>query len=391
MTIDFALQCSYFEQQICRSCVLLSQPYSATLERKRDDLKALFPDIAVHDVVPTRQIQGSRIRARLAVFGSESQPQFGFLNEQQQIVAVDQCPLHHPLINQLVPKLTKLIEVCRLSPYSFQNDYGELKFIVVTCSPTHQQLMVQLVLRSREAVDRIKKYWKNNFDAELSSVSVMSVNLQPVRSSMINGTVEIPVSENESLPVRYGQTTVLYGPQCFIQTNYEIAEQLYEKARSIVASQAPQTVLDLFCGTGAFSLTSATPDTSIRGMDVSGPAVACAQSSAALNGLTKASYENPGVYGMATAVRPALLADTSAQTTYDAVICNPPRRGLDQLTRRLVQQLNPPLFLYSSCNPETLQRDLKELTSTFRVEQMYPFDMFPFTRHLETLVWLTRR
>ncbi len=382
------MQCSYFEQQICRSCQLLDQPYESTLRRKQAWITGLFPETDVRPVVPTVRVQGSRIRARLAVFGTLSQPQFGFLDQDRRIAAVDQCPLHHPQINRLITALPILVQDCGLTPYSMTDNRGEMKFVVITCSPTHDRLMLQLVLRSREAVDRVRRFWNVSGNEVLADVQVLSVNVQPVRSSLLNGTDEIGVSEIRRLPVRYDSTTVLYGPQCFIQTNYEVALQLYRRAGRILLEEEISSLLDLYCGSGAFSLQAAASQIRVHGIDIVPDAVTSAQESAALNGFGISHYEclSDGVGGAKT----MLSMSAGGVDAPDAIICNPPRRGLDSATCRLLQDLKPRLLLYSSCNPETQCRDLRELSGSFRIRQIIPFDMFPFTKHLEVLAVLAR-
>ena len=74
----------------------------------------------------------------------------------------------------------------------------------------------------------------------------------------------------------------------------------------------------------------------------------------------------------------------------DAIVCNPPRRGLDAATVILIQKLKPRLLIYSSCNATTLQRDIQRLGSDYQINSMQPFDMFPFTHHFEVLALLNR-
>lgn len=380
------MDCSYFNAAVCRSCSLLEQSYESTLAQKQHWLKALFPNVVIEPITPSPVISGSRIRARVAVFGDCAAPHFGFLNEQRQIAAVDQCPLHDPAINRLLTRLPALIAEYRLAPYVMADDTGELKFVVVTWSQTHQQLMLQLVLRSRESVDRIRRLWREHQQTTFCDVAVLSVNLQPVRSSALNGREEIPISDNRRLSLRYGGATIQYGSQSFVQTNYQVAELLYRRSTELLNQHGARRLTDLYCGTGAFSLTAATPETVVYGFDVATDAVACANESALQNGVISATFiaHASGVIGLAVD-HPLHITDAS-----DAVICNPPRSGLDEAARQFVARQNPPLVLYSSCNPETLKRDTDLLSSQFRLAALAPFDMFPMTTHLEVLAVLER-
>lgn len=377
------MHCGHFQSQRCRSCSQLDNTYNATLRHKQDVLTQLFPETRIDPFVPCREVAGSRIRAKLAVTGVFDNPQIGFFDDQQTIVAVDDCPLHHALINDFTQRLPSLIRETRLMPYDMQTDRGELKFVVLTCSPTHQQLMVQFVLRSREAVDRVRSLWRRMTDAEKHSIAVMSVNVQPVRSSTITGTEEIPISELTNLPIRFGDTDLPFGPQSFLQTNYEIAAELYSAAARILEDYAAENVLDLYCGVGAFALTACTHARSVTGIDISSNAIVCADEAVRRNHRHNVQF-----------LCRSLDQFTAAELTthnFDTIICNPPRRGLDTASVTLIQTLKPRLLLYSSCNPVTLQRDIQLLASDYHLDHLQPFDMFPYTHHFEVMALLFRK
>lgn len=377
------MHCEHFQSHHCRSCSLLDNTYEATLEQKTSVLKQLFPETLIHPFVQCRDVAGSRIRAKLAVTGTCEEPQLGFYDDQQKTVAVDDCPLHHPLINEFTQQLPAIIRAAKLSPYDMQTDRGELKFVVLTCSPTHQQLMVQFVLRSREAVDRIRSYWRRMTDVEKQLVAVMSINLQPVRSSTISGAEEILISEQTSLPIYYADTELLFGPQSFMQTNFEVAAALYAAAGLIFQEYPAEHLLDLYCGAGAFALTVGKHAHSVIGIDVSANAIACATEAAIRNNRTNAKFHCRSLE--------AITSDRLEGSDFDSIICNPPRRGLDAATVALIQTLKPQLLVYSSCNAATLQRDVQRLGKNYQIEHLQAFDMFPFTQHFEVLAMLRQR
>ena len=377
------MHCEHFESHRCRSCSQLDKTYNATLQNKHDVLTQLFPDTRILPFEPSREVAGSRIRAKLAVTGTLEHPQIGFFDDQQTIVAVDDCPLHHSLINEFAQRLPSIIRETRLMPYNMQTDRGELKFVVLTCSPTHHQLMVQFVLRSREAIDRVRSLWRRMTDAEKQSIAVMSVNMQPVRSSTITGTEEIPISEPTSLPIRFGDTELLFGPQSFLQTNFEIAAALYAAASRILQEHEAENVLDLYCGVGAFSLTACSHARSVFGIDISSNAIACADEAVQRNNRHNVQF-------LCRSLDQFTAGELAAQN-FDTIICNPPRRGLDTASVTLIQTVKPRHIVYSSCNPVTLQRDLQLLASNYQIDHLQPFDMFPFTHHFEVLALLLRK
>lgn len=377
------MHCPFHESQICRSCALLPLDYSQTLTIKSAALAELFPSVSIREFRTGDGAAGSRIRARLAVTGTLEQLQLGFYDDQHRIVPVDQCPLHHPLINRFTLQLPRIVRETRLAPYDMQTDRGELKFVVLTCSPTHEQLMVQFVLRSREAFDRIRSYWRRMTDSEKQTVPVMSINLQPARSSLISGSVELPVSEQTRLPIRFGTTELVFGPQSFLQTNYGVATALYADTSQLLLDHAAVNVLDLYCGAGAFSLTAGLRAASVLGIDVSADAIECATESARRNHIANAEFLRRSL--------DCFTGDELQGRSFDTIICNPPRRGLDAASVSLIEKIGPRHVLYSSCNPVTLQRDVNRLQAGYQLEHLTPFDMFPFTSHFEVLALLSSR
>ncbi|MCA9084616.1 MAG: methyltransferase domain-containing protein [Planctomycetaceae bacterium] len=378
--------CRYFRDNLCRSCSLLNSTLSDSLRQKEQSLQALFPDVdCIQPVRSSGTAEGSRIRAKLAIAGTADAPLVGFPGANGTHVPVDDCPLHHPLIRRFTEQLPQLIRDYRLTPFDVATNRGELKFVLVTCSPTHQQLMVQWIVRSRECIDRLKKLWQHK-DPSLN-LTVMCASLQPLRTSLMQGTDDTWLSDVKHLPVTYGQRTVLYSPHSFIQTNYFAALDLYSTAADVLKHHNSQSLLDLYCGVGAFSLSCCEPHMKCVGIEINESSVACAQEAARLNELPLLTF----IPYDATASKTSLAQATGIQCeAWDAVICNPPRRGLDSSVVDLLQDLQPKLILYSSCNPQTLARDFRLLPG-YRIERLSPFDMFPFTTHMEVLCVLTRR
>lgn len=75
----------------------------------------------------------------------------------------------------------------------------------------------------------------------------------------------------------------------------------------------------------------------------------------------------------------------------DTIIVDPPRAGLDKITKNTIINFKPSKIIYVSCDPMTLARDLKELSVYYNVIDLKGLDMFPFTQHIESFVVLTKR
>ncbi|HAY52963.1 MAG TPA: 23S rRNA (uracil-5-)-methyltransferase RumA, partial [Lactobacillus sp.] len=122
----------------------------------------------------------------------------------------------------------------------------------------------------------------------------------------------------------------------------------------------------------------------VRGTDTIAAAVPDAQRNAEINGITNAVYE----VGKDENVLPRWRKEGFTPT---ALIVDPPRTGLDVALRKTIVQERPPKFVYISCNPSTLARDLVTLTEAYDVDWLQSIDMFPQTARCECVVKLSLR
>jgi len=174
-----------------------------------------------------------------------------------------------------------------------------------------------------------------------------------------------------------------HSEQGFIQANREINRQLQNRVYHWISSKIGKAslVLDLYCGDGNLSLPLRDRTVRVQGYDISRPAVEMACRTVQEKGISGFSYE-------AAPLQKVVKNITKAKQEIGAVICDPPRQGLGSLAPAL-SSIRAPLFIYISCIPSVLARDLQVfLESGYSVDCIQPLDMFPQTFHLETAVLL---
>jgi 23S rRNA (uracil747-C5)-methyltransferase len=231
--------------------------------------------------------------------------------------------------------------------------------------------MLRLVLRSREALDRIAAriaVWQQ----ERPTVRVVSVNLLPEHRAATEGAEELILSAESSIRCVLNEVEFWLPPGAFLQTNSDIAAELYRRARDWLAPAAG-LVIDLYCGVGAFARHLVRADRRLIGVESNTRAIDAARRAPG------------GVEFLADDATQYVLAHPQA----DAMVINPPRAGMSAELSTALQRTGPALLLYSSCNPETLARDLLRLPS-YRPVRAQLFDMFPHTEHAEILVLMQR-
>ena len=168
----------------------------------------------------------------------------------------------------------------------------------------------------------------------------------------------------------------------FFQTNPQVAAQLIRGAVGMLENIGARQLLELYCGVGVFSLAAAQmlPDLRTFGVELDDAAIGCARRNAAdrkLAGRCRFAVGNAEKWRRLPAGRPP-----------DAVLVDPPRRGLSPRLIEALKCWRIPHMIYVSCAPDTLTRDLKMLSGTYRVARCRLYDMFPCTAHFETLVRL---
>lgn len=376
------VRCGYYEANRCRSCTLLPLPYDEQVARKRDAVAGLLPGPEITWLDPVTSAQSRfRNKAKLVVGGTATDPVLGINSPggpPGTVTDLTSCPLHEEAIEAALPALKTFITTATLTPYDVRARSGELKFLLVTANPAGE-LMVRFVLRSTEAQARIRKHLPALL-AALPKLAVVSVNVQPAHAAVLEGDTEVVV-HGTTLTMPVNGLGLHLRPRSFFQTNTAVAAALYRQATAWLTDLAPSRLWDLYCGVGGFALHAARalPGTQVLGVEVSAEAVASAAGTARDNGLDNATFR---------ALDAGEISARDPHEAPDAVVVNPPRRGIGALAPWL-EDSTARHVVYSSCNATSLARDLAAMPS-LRLVRAQVLDMFPHTGHYEVLTLLTR-
>lgn len=382
---DDRMDCPHYRAARCRSCTELERPYAAQLAAKQAQARALLAAHAGLQWLPPVESReaGFRNKAKMVVSGTAAAPVLGIRDPAGQGVELSDCPLYPVSMQAVFPAITAFIICAALDPYDLASRRGELKFVLLTEGPDGT-LMLRLVLRSEASVARIRKHLPSLL-AALPQLQVVSVNLQPEHKAVLEGEREILLTEASRLAIEVNDIRLQLRPQSFFQTNTAIAAALYAQARDWVDDARPAEVWDLYCGVGGFALHAAAAGRQVTGIELEAEAIASAELS--LAELVASGREVGELrFASADASAWALAQPRSAEL----VIVNPPRRGIgERLSLHLEAARDTRWLIYSSCNAESLARDLA-LMPSFQPRQARLLDMFPQTRHYEVIVLLER-
>lgn len=375
--------CENFKQKHCLSCNLLDLSYPETILLKEKKLLSLFPEFDGEfksSIACEKGATGSRNKAKLAVVKIKGEIEFGFYSHDKVFKKLENCPVHAPLLNEILVEIKPLLKEFNIVPYDIYEKKGELKYILSTYSESTQEILIRFVLRSKESFERMKKL-SQKLQEKNSHVRVVTVNIQPEHKAILEGDEEIILTEKTSISHKFNNVILLQGARSFFQTNSYMAQKLYENLQNELKSRKVNSLLDLYCGVGAFSFFASKYVEQIVGIEISKEAIDFANQAKKINKLNSVEFH-------ASDVKDFLKAHP--ETSFEAIIVNPPRRGLDlEITNQLLK-LNPQTIFYSSCNALTMQRDIENLKSSYKLVSLQLFDMFAFVDHFETFAVLEK-
>ena len=393
------MQCDYFDAGLCRSCTLMGRPYAEQLAEKEalaHRLLAPFGADAQWLAAVASAESGFRAKAKMVVGGTVDSPTLGILDGAGRGVDLRRCGIIAPGILAAFPALIAAITRAGLEPYDVPARRGELKHLIVTEAPSGA-LMVRFVVRTEGAVAGIRAVLPWLQDA-LPPLLVATANIHPEHKAVLEGEVEHVLTDEAVLPFAVNDLELRVRPQSFVQTNTAIAAALYAQAREWVDELDPGSVWDLYCGVGGFALHCASPTgdatdragvprratRAVLGVEASPDAIASAELA------RDARYSEPGDRQRIRFIAADATAFALAATTVpELVIVNPPRRGLGAELAGWLQARGTRHLIYSSCNAESLARDLAAMPG-YRLRRARVLDMFPQSTHFEVITLLER-
>ena len=282
------------------------------------------------------------------------------------LIAIDSCPVQNE-------KDAKLIRIIEKYPYM-----GEIRHLYTRTGK--DEYMAVLVTRSEKLRD------KEYFIAEMKKAGVTTLvqNINPENTNVILGKTNITLYGEGKITGEISGLKFVISPHSFFQINPVQTEKLYQKAKELLDLKGTETVMDLYCGIGSIGLTMADKVKNLIGVECVPQAIENAVENAKINGINNAEF----LVGLSEEVFPRLL---ERDIHPDAVIIDPPRKGCDETLLNTLNTYLPEKIVYISCNPSTLARDLKILSQNYKIGTVYPYDLFPHTKHIECVVRLHRK
>jgi len=377
-------KCEHFTR--CGGCDLQHLTYSAQLALKKQSVQKTLHnvagiDISVDEVYPSDKEFDVRNKLTLPIAMDKTGVVLGFYSERShRVVGINQCKLSD-WSEKLITCVTDWANRYSLSVYDERNKKGILR--ALTARVAGGVIMITLVV-TREKVPYIDQLKVALLSLYPNGIFYLNINSDD--TNVVLGRKCIKIFGEDKLSSTALGVNYQLSPLSFAQVNDKVRDALY----SLVVSEIDESdiVVDAYSGAGVMSVLCAQKAQKVYGVEIVPEAVRDADYTARVNGVED-KVEN--IVGDCAVVLPTLFEKLKKQ--YDGkftVILDPPRKGCDESVLGAVLACFPDKIVYVSCNPATLARDLKTLREKYSIKYVKPFDMFPQTKHVETLVCLTR-
>lgn len=360
-------RCPYFGS--CGGCHLQHMPYADQLQWKRQWLEETFRRVAHLEVTAAATVPSPpweyRNKVNLHAMRVQGNIALGYhrIYEPHRIIPITDCPIAHPLIRECIP----------LAAASLNRTPGE----IISPSPACPQGS-RVVLQVRESS---------------LILTVLDVKILPQiqeqlaetwlgKPSPIDGLILRDTSDEA--PRIFGRSGMIerdFATETFLQVNDTVREEMYAYVLNL-PFRGRGSVLDGYCGVGLLTRRLADRFEKVVGVEFDQNAAFLAAKQAEDGGL-----------GHRLQIHAESLEDYLAECreTCDTWVLNPPRAGLSPEALSAVIRHRPPECAIISCHPAALARDVKDLLDAgYAIESLQPFDMFPQTHHVETVVFLRR-
>ncbi|WP_448250084.1 tRNA (uridine(54)-C5)-methyltransferase TrmA [Thalassotalea agariperforans] len=355
--------------------------YDQQLHEKQQAMVSLFeqfngPDFELFSSEPLNYRQ----RAEFRVWHQDDDLYYIMFNsETKQKFRVDDFPVASLLINQAMKALILAIKDNQI--------LRERLFQVDFLTSLSGELLISLLYHKQ--LDDVWQAQALQLKTALSTIAPVDIIGRARKQKVILDKDFI----TENLNV--GNNSYIYQQveNSFTQPNAKVNEKMLLWAQQVTQGIGGD-LIELYCGNGNFSIALAENFERVLGTEISKTSVNSAQVNIKANNIKNIDIVRMSSEEFSQAMNGERkfrrLADFDLTAyNYDTVLVDPPRAGLDPDSEELVSRFER--IVYISCNPETLKDNLVTLTKTHKIEKFALFDQFPYTHHVETGVYLTRK
>ena len=368
----------------CGGCSCRHMSYASTLEAKRLQVRDCLERIGgirteVLPVIGADDPSACRNKTSLPCGGTAGAPVLGFYAPRSHtVIPAADCPNAMPPAGEIARRFLDWMKAFRVEPYREETHTGLVRHLVIRVNREGESMVTVVINGTR--LPRAEE-----LTASLKQAGVVSLwlNENRDRTNVILSRCFHLIYGRETLPDTLCGLRFELSPASFFQVNPVQTEKLYAAALDFAGLKENETVCDVYCGAGTITLAAARRCRSAVGIEIVPAAVENARRNAERNGVGNAVFHT----GAAEEVLPRLVKEG---LRCDAVLVDPPRKGLDPAVISAVAAADPSRIVYVSCNPATLARDAALFREAgYETLKAQPVDMFCWTSGIETVALLS--
>ena len=370
--------CTKFKD--CGACNLMHLDYEYQLNYKKqiisDALAKLsyFNESMVFNCIASPKPLFYRNKVQLPL-GLDNKVICGFYKEKShEIIPYTQRLVHDEAMKDTALIITNCINNTNIKPYCEKTHHGLLRHFIIRINKQKEMLIGLVATRQEQILYNLA----NNIINALKNIKgvVLSVN-NLAHNKILGDNYQLLLGQDFLIEEILGLQFRLSLPS-FFQINRLGAEILYSTALNFANLKATDKAIDAYCGVGTLSLLAATKCQKVIGIECIKQAVIDADKNAELNQIKNANF----ICGL-------VQEQTHLFKDIDVAFVNPPRKGMDKEVVKAINDFGPTKVVYISCNPQTLARDILEM-SNYKLIKVQPIDMFPQTVHVESVAFLEK-
>ena len=377
--------------EFCGGCIYQGVPYSEQLAIKEREVKELFAEKRIRpktfdpiEGCPDQYRYRNKMEYTFGDMVKDGPMCLGMHKKRNfmSIITVDQCQLVDEDFNRILRFTLDFAAERGYKHYHKKSHRGLLRHLIVRKGMRTGELLVNIVTSREEGFD------EDAYTAGLRALPLDNEIAGVLRTFNDNLADKVTCEE---LKILYGRDYYMeeilglkfrVSAFSFFQTNVEAVERLYSEALALIDDFAGKTAFDLYCGTGTISQVLALKAKKVVGVEIVEEAVEAARENAKLNGLDNCRFIAGDVFKVLQTV----------EEKPEVIVVDPPRVGMSLDAVEKIVGYGVPQIVYISCNPKTLAINLQQFEYLgYRVEYAKAFDNFPWTKHTECIVLLSRK
>ena len=371
----------------CGGCNMRHIKYEDTLKMKQNAVQSLVNKnlqnkIQVQPTIGMVNPLHYRNKAQYPIgISKEGEPIIGvFANRTHEVIPMQKCLIQNVQSEEIAKFVLQFIKDNDISIYSEKTGKGLFRHIVIKVGIRTDEIMCILVINGNEIPKEDELILK--LLQKYPNIKTIVKNINTKNTNVILGKENINIYGDGYIKDILGDYTFKISPLSFYQVNPVQAEKLYNIGVEAAKITKNDVVFDLYCGIGTISLFMAKYAKKVYGVEIVEQAIEDANEYAKLNNIDNVEF----IAGDTEIVLDDLI--NNKKIIPDVVMVDPPRKGLDNKSIENILKIRPDRFVYISCNPATLIRDLARFEDVYEVREIQPVDMFPFTSHVECVAVL---